>query len=128
VPIRVRVPNPTEFIGDTLLREGPRHIQELYRRYKALLKANGYKKFPSRAVFGQYFWLLREMGLIEFDHAEVPAPWAGEGPAGRRMPRTYRPRAGSPAPRHYYRIVPGKEDDPGWNKPQAVWRSRRFGS
>jgi hypothetical protein len=57
-----------------------------------------YKKTTSYAAVRRYFWILKEIGLIES---------AGYSPSEHGFKK------------HLYRIVPGMEDDKRWQSPQA---------
>jgi DNA-binding PadR family transcriptional regulator len=87
------------FIRDYLLSHGEGYIHEIYRAFREWLKAENYVKLPSYQSFRTYFWRLRRLGLIEFVRDE---------PSGNPFLK---------APRKYYRIVPGKENDEGWINP-----------
>ena len=98
------------------------YVQHIYGAYKGYLRANGVRP-PHRPYFGNLIWELKELGALRFDHAEIPADWRGLGEEAEAPPRGYRPACGSPAPRHFYRLVdPGHV---GFSRPHAEFlRSR----
>ena len=87
------------FIRDYLLEHGEGYIHEVYRSFREWLKSEGYTRFPSYQSFRTYFWRLRNLGLIEFVREE---------PSSNPVLK---------APRRYYRIVPGMENDVRWINP-----------
>jgi hypothetical protein len=94
------------FIRDYLKKHGVGYSQEIWRelkkvREKAGLNASSYESFRKN-----YMWTLKRLGLIEEVKRE---------PAARK----------EWFQRIYYRIVPGKEADPRWSKPQIALDPRR---
>jgi len=74
---------------------------DFYKEFREL------KPTTSYASVRRYFWILKELGLIEF--VRVAPSAAG-------------------FPRRLYRIVPGREDDPRWGYPQiAMFPTSGFG-
>lgn len=105
MPLRLQVKGPGEFVRDHLQEVGGiDYIQAIFRAYKAYLRANEVRP-PHRQYFGNLIWELKELGALRFDHAEGPQGWRGLGEEAESPPRGYRPAAGSPAPRHFYRLV-----------------------
>ena len=100
-------PSTSLFIRRYLLERGEGYAMEIWRalkreREKLGLKCGSYQSFRSN------FWsVLIKLGLIEFTGREEPAS-----------------RPGLKA-RRYYRITPGREDDPRWRNPQGYLDPRR---
>ena len=102
MPLRLQVKGPGEFVRDLLQEVGTDYVQSMYKAYKLYLRQNGIRA-PSRLYFGRLIYILADQGGIRFDHADTAAGWRGMEPD---VPaRGYRPGCGSPAPRHYYRLV-----------------------
>jgi hypothetical protein len=88
-------------IKEFLLEVGTGGPYDFYREFREM------KPTTSYASVRRYFWILKELGLIEYV---------------REAPST----AGFP--RRLYRIVPGREDDPRWEFPQiALFPTSGFG-
>jgi len=122
MPVRVRAKPPGEFIRDHLVEVGGvDYPQSIHRAYKAYLKSQGIKNGTCRDTMSTYLWRARQMGLIVFDHADVPAYWDGI-PDGVEVPENYipEPRPLAPSPRHYYRITDSA--DPRWVRLEASYR------
>lgn len=96
------------------------YIQSIFRAYKGYLRANGVRP-PHRHYIGVVIYELKELGAIRFDHAEVAQGWRGM--EAEAPPRGYRPACGSPAPRHFYRLV--NPQHPGFSRPDAEFRRSR---
>jgi len=74
---------------------------DFYKEFREL------KPTTSYASVRRYFWILKELDLIEF---------VSTAPSATGFPR------------RLYRIVPGKEDDPRWGYPQiALFPTSGFG-
>ena len=88
-------------IREFLLEVGTGGPYDFYKEFREM------KPTTSYASVRRYFWILKELGLIEFV-------------------RTAPSAAGFP--RRLYRIVPGMEDDPKWGYPQiALFPTSGFG-
>lgn len=88
-------------IREFLLQVGLAGPYDFYKEFREL------KPTTSYASVRRYFWILKQLGLIEFV---------------RTAPST----AGFP--RRLYRIVLGREDDPRWEFPQiALFPTSGFG-
>lgn len=88
-------------IRNFLLRVGSGGPYDFFREFRLV------KETTSYASIRKYFYILRELGLIEFVEE---APSAGG------------------FPRRLYRIVPGMEDDPRWGAPQVeLYPATKFG-
>lgn len=95
------------------------YIQAMFRAYKSYLRNNDVRP-PSRQTFSVLIYQLKSVGAIRFVKAEVPG-W-GEFEEGD-LTSSYRPQCGSPAPRHYYRII--NAQNPGFLRPDAEFRKSR---
>ncbi len=80
-------------IREFLLKVGEAYPYWFYRCFKKVKPSTSYQSVA------RYFYILRRLGLIEPTRVE---------PSRSRFPR------------HYFRIVPGREDDPAWFHPQEV--------
>lgn len=78
-------------IREFLLAVGEGYPYWFYRCFKKVKPTTSYQSVA------RYFYILRKLGLIEFVREE---------PSNSRFPRKY------------FRIVPGREDDPAWLHPQ----------
>ena len=88
-------------IRNFLLRVGRAGPYDFYREFRTV------KPTTSYASIRKYFYILRELGLIEF---------VEEAPSAAGFPR------------RLYRIVPGMEEDPRWGAPQVeLYPATRFG-
>jgi hypothetical protein len=85
------------------LHHGPRlrglHVPGVQKDH---LRSAGAQRLPCRITFHKYIWLLKETGAIVFDGAEAIS-FSDEPP--QDLPPDYEPSCGTPAPRHYYRLV-----------------------
>jgi hypothetical protein len=116
-PIGWRVPfvYPTgTFIRDYLKEHKTASAYEMWKALKAARATYGltYKKEPIivcryESFLRNYIYVLKKLGLIQLVRKE-PSD-----------------RAGAKLPRHYYRITPGREDDPRWRHPQIAYDARR---
>jgi len=89
-------------IREYLMHVGEGYANEFYRCFKKIKKKVSYQSVV------RYFWILEKLGLIELVRFEI---------------------RGSKFPVKYYRIVPGKENDPRWLHPQsALYPITRLGS
>ena len=86
-----------EFIRDFLLRHGEAYPNQVYSAFRKEYKKERY--VTSYASFRKYFYILKELGLIEFLREEP----SSKGGFSRRI----------------YRITPGKEDSEKWLSPQV---------
>ncbi len=80
-----------EAIRRYLLEQGEGHAYEFWKFWRVLKKRTSYQ------AVRRYFWILKEIGLIEFVRAEP---------------------ARAPFKKRIYRIIPGMEEDPRWRHPQ----------
>jgi outer membrane biosynthesis protein TonB len=122
MPVRARAKSPGEFMRDHLVDAGGvDYPQSIFRAYKEHLKASGIGSCCSRASWSAYIWRAKQLGLIEFDHAEAMSYWDGTQD-GIDVGGTYapEPRPLAPSPRHYYRIV--NSSDPRWTRLEASYR------
>jgi Cdc6-like AAA superfamily ATPase len=83
------------FIREYLKEHKEAYIQQMWNEYRKHCLKNGYKP-PSRQSFGNYVWMLRKLGLIEFVREE------------KGLKKKIR---------HYYRLNPDKINDEAWNDP-----------
>ena len=123
MPARLDAKGPGEFIRDHLTEPslgGRDYVGSMYQAYKEHLRAAGVTRLPCRLTFHKYVWLLKESGAIVFDGAEAVS--FGQG-TPQPLPPGYEPSCGTPAPRHFYRVVDSL--DPAFIKPETVWRQRR---
>lgn len=101
MPLMLAYKNTGEAIREYLLtiKEGyPYAFYKIWRQFK---------KKTSYDSIRRYFYILEEIGLIESIRFE---------------------KGKSPFPKHYYRIVPGMEDDPRWMHPQSeLWPDTKLG-
>lgn len=93
------------FIRDYLLKHGEAYAQEIWRALKVARKSVGLSACTYQSFRTNYIYVLKKLGLIE------PV-------------RTERVRKGW-FRRVYYRIVPGRENDPRWGCPQGALDPRR---
>jgi len=77
------------------LQKGEDYIQSMWRAYRRHCLKKGYRP-PSRQSFGNYIWMLKKLGLIEFVRAE-------KGLKG--------------TVRHYYRLNQARINDKAWKDP-----------
>jgi len=82
-----------EAIKEYLLTMGQGNPYGFYKIWRQLKKATSYKAVCSM------FWVLKEIGLIESVRYE-PSKFSG-------------------FKKHYYRVAPGRAEDPAWQNPQA---------
>jgi len=88
-------------IREYLLAVGEACPNDFYREFRKV------KKKTSYASVRRYFYILKQLGLIE---------------PTRRVPGR------GPIPKQLYRIVPGMEDDPRWTAPQiALYPNTQWG-
>jgi DNA-binding PadR family transcriptional regulator len=116
-PIGWRVPFvfPTgTFIRDYLMEHKTASAYEMWKALKAARATYGltYKKEPIivcryESFLRNYIYVLKKLGLIQLVRKEPSE------------------RAGAKLPRHYYRITPGRENDPRWRHPQIAYDPRR---
>ena len=89
-------------IREYLLTLGEGYPYGFYRCFKKVKPSVSYESVR------RYFYILKKLGLIEH---------VGARPSSRGYER------------HYYRIVPGREDDPLWFHPQeALYPETRLGA
>jgi hypothetical protein len=94
-------PRGARWIRGYLLEVGEDYGYRTWKKYRDFQLRAGLKPVTYRA-FLTYFWLLQQMGLLERTREEP----------GARTPHL---------PRIYYRVVPGKRDDPLWSKNPYSW-------
>jgi len=107
--------HPTgEFIRNYLLKQKVAHGYEIWNALRlarleaGLVDAEGRTRVSTYHNFMvNYIYVLKKLGLIEL---------VKKGPSTR---------AGMSLPRHYYRIVPGRENDHRWAHPQIAYDPRR---
>jgi hypothetical protein len=123
VPARLNAKGPGEFIRDHLQEPstgGRDYVGSMYQAYKEHLRSAGARRLPCRITFHKYVWLLKETGALIFDGAEAIS-FSDEPP--QDLPPDYEPSCGTPAPRHYYRLV--DPQNPAFLKPETIWRQHR---
>jgi Cdc6-like AAA superfamily ATPase len=94
------------FIKSYLKEKGEAYVQEIWNAYRKHCLRNGYRP-PSRQSFGNYVWMLKKLGLIEFVREE-------KGLKG--------------TVRCYYKLNPSKIKDEAWNDPVKALGLRCYGS
>ncbi len=87
------------FIRDYLMTHRHAYVEEMWRGLKNERKLHG-NRWPSYRSFRNYVYVLRKLGLIEFE--------------GERKSK------GTAYPRRYYRINPNAANDPRWASPQRA--------
>jgi len=90
----IKTPLTGRAIKEYLLQVGEGYAFDFYRQFKIIFP----EKKTSYDSVRRYFYILRELGLIEYT-------------------RTIKGRGKFPVRLH--RIVPGMEDDPRWDAPQV---------
>jgi len=83
------------FIRSYLKENVEAYIQQMWNAYRRFCLKNGYRP-PSRQSFGNYIWMLRKLGLIEFVREE------------KGLKKTLR---------RYYKLNSNKINDRIWNNP-----------
>lgn len=93
------------FIRDYLKEHGVGYSQEMWRQLKVARATQGLTTGSYDNFRSNYIWVLKKLGLIEEVRQETVRPeW-------------FR--------RRYYRIAPGRENDPRWAHPQIAIDPRR---
>lgn len=93
------------FIRDYLKEHGVGYPQEMWRKLKIARTTQGVNTGSYGSFLRNYIWVLKKLGLIEEVRREtIRREWY---------------------PRRYYRIVPGRENDPRWEHPQIALDPRR---
>jgi len=87
------------FIRSRLLITKGEYCYRTWKEFSTYLVEIHNEKPPKFQSFARYWWILKELGLIE--------------PVGRPKPGK------SGRPTQFYRVVPGMEDSPLWKNPQA---------
>jgi len=102
------------FIRDYLKEHKVAYVYEMWNALREARLAAGLVDAEGRTrvctydnFMRNYIYLLKKLGLIELV---------------RKAPSK---RAGAELPRYYYRIVPGRENDPRWAHPQIAYDPRR---
>jgi len=98
------------WIRDHLLEVGEDYPAGMYRKFKRAKEEKGVS-CGSYQSFRQYIWWLEKLGFIKFVRREPSKNPILED-------------------RRYYRVVKGREDDPGWRNPRRYlypksWAERK---
>lgn len=122
MPVRLNVKSPGEFTRDWLVEQPEQrdYVGSVFRAYKDHLREGGARTLPCRPSFSSLFWMLKEVGAVEFVGAE-PISFDEDDPDP--LPAGYEPGCAFPSPRHFYRVV--DPDHPGFDRPRAVWNESR---
>lgn len=134
-PFRKAMPSWAAWIRDYLLSLPDREdfVFSIYKKYNENLKDNNYRQI-SHASFVGYIWLLVKLGGLELSRKEpvsVQLPGASDGSIAAAsyadkitsIDSLSTKSFHSGAVRHYYRIVPGSENEGFWDSPRLRWAS-----